>query len=237
MISWHHQQLLTRIIAILGLILLLGVGTIPGYLGGHWKWQEPPAVISLKKLKQIRHQGLTLPGWPTKEQNVQEIGEHQWSVQKIQQQGSQVKAVLLLLPQNGPTDQPEVEWTDIDGWANSLWRNWQISQFRVADFTVKQLDLINSHKPYQVKARFFRGTTQQNTFAVLQWYAMPNLGDISPGNWFIADQIAQWRQQRVPWVAVSILIPMEPLGQVEDYWTLARSLGEIVQVEIVKAGF
>jgi cyanoexosortase B-associated protein len=107
----------------------------------------------------------------------------------------------------------------------------------VVDFTVKQLALINSPSTYRVKARFFRGTTQQQTFAVLQWYATPTMGNISPWRWFIADQIAQWRQQRVPWVAVSILILMEPLAETQQYWKLAQSFGETVQAELSKAAF
>ncbi len=84
-----------------------------------------------------------------------------------------------------------------------------------------------------MEARFFRAVTQQDTFGVLQWYALPNGGHSSPFRWFVGDQLAQWRKQRVPWVAVSILVPMEPLGQVEKIWPLAESIGQTVQAALM----
>jgi cyanoexosortase B-associated protein len=45
--------------------------------------------------------------------------------------------------------------------------------------------------------------------------------------------LAQWRQKRTPWVCVSILLPMEPLGQVETSWKQAQSIGETVQAALM----
>ncbi|MDJ0737254.1 MAG: cyanoexosortase B system-associated protein [Nostocaceae cyanobacterium] len=214
----------TRIAALVLLLILLGIGAIPGYLKGRWQWQEPPPVVKLKEIKSLRKTGLKLPGWQTLEQREQNIGEHKWSFQVIQQQSETTQVLVLLMPQNGPRDQPAVEWTDID----SFWR-WKVAQYRPVEFTVKGLPGSGRNSPTKVKARFFRGVSKQQTFAVLQWYALPNGGNPSPLNWFLADQRAQWRQQRVPWVAVSIILPMEPLGQVEKYWDDIQSVGKAVQ--------
>ncbi|MFM2062731.1 MAG: hypothetical protein RLZZ507_2401 [Cyanobacteriota bacterium] len=227
--KFFKQQQWSQVAVLILLLLLLGVGAVPGYLTGKWQWKQPPPVIKLKELKNIRQVGLNIPGWQTMEQLETPVGGNKWSLQILQQKDSSVEAILLLLPQNGPRDQPEVEWTDIDGWGKSRWGKWDIAQYRAAEFTVKPVSSPDSKTTTKVKARFFRATTQKQTFAVLQWYAMLNGGTSSPINWFMADQLAQWQKKRVPWVAVSILIPMESFGQVETSWTKLESLGEKVQ--------
>ncbi len=219
-----QKSQLTRVAALVLLLALLAIGAIPGYLKGQWQWQEPPPVVKLKEIKSLRKTGLELPGWKTLEQREQNIGEHKWSFQVIQKQGDTAQVLVLLMPQNGPRDQPEVEWTDID----SFWR-WKVAQYRPVEFIVPQSAGSKTNSPTKVKARFFRGVSKQQTFAVLQWYALPNGGNPSPFRWFVADQWAQWSQERVPWIAVSIILPMEPLGQVEEYWDEIRSVGEAVQ--------
>ncbi|MFK0735310.1 MAG: cyanoexosortase B system-associated protein [Gloeotrichia echinulata GP01] len=218
-----------QVVVLLLLLLLLGMGGVPGYLTGNWQWKQPPNVTSLKELRQIYQTGLTLPGWQTIQQGVQQIGGHKWSLQVIKQEGSETQAILLFLPQTTSKDQPEVEWSEIKGWGKSRWQKWEIAQHRSAEFTVKQ------PMEAKVEASFFRASTEQDTFAVLQWYAWPNGGDSSPLRWFLTDQLAQWRQQRTAWVAVSILLPMEPLGQVEKTWPLVKSLGETVQARLMVA--
>lgn len=227
------QQQLSQVAALLLLLLLLAIGGVPGYLTGHWQWKEPPPLTSLKELKQIRKVGLSLPGWQTLEQAEQQIGEGNWSLQSIKKDNSPIQAVLLLHPQNGPRDQPEVEWTDINSWGKSHWGKWDIAQYRSAEFTVKQPAKSDSKAAIKVEAKFFRASTQQDTFAVLQWYAMPEGGNPSPLRWFLADQLTQMSKKRTPWVGVSILILMEPLGQVEKSWSLAQSLGETVQAALM----
>ncbi|WP_392530319.1 cyanoexosortase B system-associated protein [Nostoc sp. C117] len=234
--KFFKENQLSQVAALLLLLLLLVMGAVPGYLTGHWQWKQPPPVTSLNELKQIRKTGLILPGWQTIEQADQPIGEHQWSLQVMKKDGSESQAILLLLPQNGPMDQPEVEWTEVNGWGRSRWGKWEVAQYRAAAFTVKPSGKLASNVETKVEARFFRASTPQQTFAVLQWYAMPNGGNPSPFHWFLADQLAQWRKQRTPWVAVSILIPMEPLGEVEKSWSLAKSIGETVQAALM-AGF
>ncbi|ARV61785.1 cyanoexosortase B system-associated protein [Nostocales cyanobacterium HT-58-2] len=223
------ERLFSQAVVLFLLLLLLVMGAIPGYLTGRWQWREPPRVASLQELKHLRQKGLSLPGWQTIEQREQEIGGRKWSYQLIQKEGNQTKAVLLLLPQTGARDQPMVEWTEI----NSFWQ-WQVAQFRSADFTVKQPKAeMQANGETKVEARFFRASTNQQTFAVLQWYAWFNGGHSSPLPWFVVDQLAQWHKKRAPWVAVSILIPMEPLGQVETTWNEAKSVGQTVQAALM----
>lgn len=208
-----------QLAALLLLLLLLVIGAVPGYITGHWQWQKLPPITTIKQLRQLRQQGLNLPGWQTIEKSQQQIGGHKWLMQVTKKQGTQTQAILLLLPQTDSKDQPEVEWTEIQSW-----QQWNVAQYRLAEFTVKQ-----PSTQVKVEARFFRASTMKQTFAVLQWYAFPNGGNPSPLRWFVADQLAQLRKKRAPWVGVSIMIPMEPLGQVETTWSLTKSIGEIVQ--------
>jgi cyanoexosortase B-associated protein len=222
------ERQFSQVVALLLLLLLLGIGAIPSYLKGQWEWQELPRITRLQELKNLRQKGLTLPGWQTIEQREQEIGGRKWSYQLVQKQGDKTKAIVLLLPQTGSREQPVVEWTEL----NSFWQ-WQIAQYRSADFTVKPLQKAGSNTETKVEARFFRGSTNQQTFAVLQWYAWSNGGHPSPLPWFVVDQVAQWHKKRAPWVAVSILIPMEPLGRVETNWNEAKSIGQTVQTALM----
>lgn len=236
-------------LAKLGLLLLLVVlvcwGTIPGYLsGGNWRWTSPPRVTVLKQLKQLRQDGLTLTGWQTEDRRVQTIGEHPWLQQTIsekrnpdettdssqdssqasssQTDNSQTKATMFLFPQNGPLDQPAVEWTDLDGV-----QGWKTDSTRTAEF-------ITSKSPAQVTTRFFRAWTDRQTYAVLQWYAWSGGGHPMPSHWFVADRIAQWSDRRVPWVAVSLLMPIEPLDDVEKSWSKLESLAQTVQITLME---
>ncbi|MBD2438701.1 cyanoexosortase B system-associated protein [Nostoc sp. FACHB-110] len=226
------EKQLSYIVVLVLLLLLLGLGGVPGYFTGRWQWKQPPPVTTLKELRKIRKTGLPIPGWQTVEQVEQQVGEHKWSLQVLKQATSPTQAIMLLLPQNGPKDQPEVEWTEINGWGKLRWGKWDVAQERTVEFQVKsQNSSLNAEIP--IKARFFRASTQQDTFAVLQWYAFATGGDPSPLRWFVADQLAQLQKHRVPWVAVSVMLPMEPLGEVETTWPLAQSLGETVQTTLM----
>lgn len=85
------ERRFSQVVALVLLLLLLAVGAIPGYLTGRWQWHDPPRVISLNQLRQIRQKGLTLPGWQTIEQREQEIGARKWSYQLIQKKASKLK--------------------------------------------------------------------------------------------------------------------------------------------------
>ncbi len=235
--QFFKDKLLTHVAVLLLLLALLVIKGIPGYLTGSWQWKQPPPVPNLTALRAIRTTGITIPDWQTIEQTEQLVSTSRWSLQIVQQEGTENRAILLLHPQNGPMDQPEVEWTDINSWGKTRWKRWDIAQFRSAEFTVKKPPKSGNNIETQVEARFFRVSTSQETFAVLQWYATPNGGHPSPVRWFVADQLAQWRNNRVPWVSVSIMIPMEPLGDVETTWDLAQSIGAAVQATLMTSPF
>ena len=231
------EKQLTHAAVLLLLLLLFLIGGVPGYLTGKWQWKQPPPVPNLTELREIRKTGITLPDWQTIEQAEQFVSTSRWSLQVIKQEGTQNQAILLLHPQNGPMDQPEVEWTDINSWGKTRWKQWDIAQYRSVEFTVNSPPKSGANTETQVKARFFRVSTPQETFAVLQWYAMPNGGHPSPFRWFLADQLAQWHQNRVPWVSVCIMMPMESFGQVETTWALVESLGKTVQATLMASPF
>ncbi|MDM9381337.1 cyanoexosortase B system-associated protein [Chlorogloeopsis sp. ULAP01] len=234
--KFFQQRYFSQGVALLLLLLLLALGAVPGYLTGRWQWQQPLPVTNLKQLRQIRQTGLTLPNWQTIEQAQQQIGEHKWSSQVLQKQGANTQVLLLLLPQNGPKNQPQVEWTDIDSWGRLRWGQWNQAQNRSVKFTLKHPQENALTTETKVTASFFRAVTREQTFAVLQWYAWRNGGDSSPLQWLLADQVAQLQKQRAAWVAVSILMPMEPLGQIETVWPEVKSIGETVQAALM-AGF
>ncbi|BDA67372.1 hypothetical protein CAL7716_015380 [Calothrix sp. PCC 7716] len=223
-----------QLAALLLLILLLVFAAVPGYLSGKWQWKQPPAIPTLKELRQIRSQGLNIPGWQTVEQTEHTIGERKWSLQTILKVGAnntdnQNKVILLLLPQNGPADQPQVEWSEV----NSFWQ-WDTAQERDVEFTVKPPAGSTVKNDVLVKARFLRGSTKQQTFSVLQWYAWSDGGNPSQLKWFLADQSAQWHKHRAAWVAVSVQIPMEPLGQIDTTWEQAKSIGQTIQTRLMQ---
>ncbi|GAX37446.1 cyanoexosortase B system-associated protein [Nodularia sp. NIES-3585] len=235
--KFFPKKQLAHVAVIILLFLLLVIKGFPGYVTGRWQWKEPPSVPNLTALKEIRKTGITLPDWQTVEQAEQLVGTSRWSLQVLKQEDTENQAILLLHPQNGPREQPEVEWTDINSWGKIRWQRWDIAQYRSAEFTVNRPTKSGSNSQVKVEARFFRVSTQQETFAVLQWYATPNGGHPSPWRWFLADQLAQWQKNRIPWVSVSIMIPMEPLGQVETTWALAQSIGETVQATLMASSF
>ncbi|AFZ03724.1 cyanoexosortase B system-associated protein [Calothrix sp. PCC 6303] len=210
-----------QIVALILLILLLVMGTLPGYMTGKWQWQKLPEVSTIKELRKIHQKGLAVPGWQIIEQKQTEVGEGKWSRQVIQKDDSPKKAILLLLPQVGFKNHPNIEWTEM----NSFW-HWDIAQLKTVEFPLKSGN-------GKITARFFRGVTKQSTFAVLQWYAWSGTGDPSPFNWFVADQRSQLEKKRTAWVAVNLMIPMEPLGQADKYFSDAKSLAETVQEQLM----
>jgi cyanoexosortase B-associated protein len=203
------------------LALLLGVfllQAVPQYLVQQWSWTSPPAVQNLGSIRQIRKQGLTIGGWPTIQGRTINLSEHQWYAQEIRQ-GSQ-EALLFLLPQTSPKNQPQVEWTDLDGV-----QRWQTDARQTLKVTIPETK-------QTIEARFFRAWTKSNTFAVVQWYAQPQGGNPVPAKWYWADRLAQWQGKRVPWVAVSIQMPIEPLGDLGKSRSQAESLVKAVQLSV-----
>lgn len=211
-----HQLSLSKGLLLVLLCLLLLLGTAPGYISGQFAWTNPPKVKNLSQLKSLRKNGLVIPGWQTLSHTTDTIGGHEWSVQELKLTDTpENTAILLLFPQGGPKSQPEVQWMDLNGY-----KDWNTDQERPVTLTVDNAT---------IQARFFRGWTEQQSYAVLQWYAWSNGGNPSPSQWFWSDQQAQWQGRRLGWVAVSILVPIEPLGEITKVQPLIQSLGTAVQ--------
>lgn len=239
-----HCKQRSKSIILLCLLVLLALRALPSYATGQWPWTNVPQVATLKQLQSLHQTGVGLPGWRMLQRQTLKVGGHQWLAQAVHQEGAdtaaQGNAILLLLPQKSQTEQPQVEWTDINGF-----EQWQVDSQGYRSFTAHVLapKRFQTAKPdaVQVRARFFRGWTQQQTYAVLQWYAWPQGGHPAPSRWFWRDQLTRWRSSlyspkgvhRTPWVAVSVQLPIEPLGEVEQAWPLLRSLAQAVQAALM----
>lgn len=223
------NEKLSKIILFLFLFIVIIVGAIPGYLSGHWRWEKPPEVTNIEKLRHLRKTGLTIENWQTVDKQSLNIGGLQWILQDIQNP-NQTKALILLLPQSETTDQPQVEWTDISGL-----QRWKTDSQTQIKFTVtpKNIENSNSSQTATVEANFFRAWSERQTWAVVCWYAFPSGGNPSPQAWFWADRSAQLSNQRVPWVAVSIQIFIEPLGDIAKIRPVAESLAKNVQTALM----
>lgn len=233
--SMGRLRNIPRVAVLCFLLVLIGIAAVPGYLTGKWSWAQLPQVANIKQLRQLPKKGLELPGWKTLEQKTLPIGGHQWSVQAIERDDSK-PVLLFLLPQNDRKAQPQVEWMDLNGF-----EKWRTDSYKKMQFAVEASVLekqASASKPTttpvaEVEARFFRAWTQRETRAVLQWYAWPSGGHPAPSRWFWADQFAQLRRDRVPWVAVCLQIPIEPLGDIEASRPLAESLSKMVQAALM----
>ena len=207
-------------------ILLIFFGAIPGYLQGKWSWQQLANIPQIHQIKNLQNTGINLSPWETKEQKKISLGGKDWSAQLLSQEG-QKPVILLLRPQTYYKDHPEVEWVDIDGW-----ERWQTDSRRQLKFNFSLEDQFG-----KVTARFFRAWNQRETFAVLQWYATPQGGTASAGDWFWADLRAQLNHSRLPWVAVCLKIPIEPLGDIDKAEPLALSLAQTIQNQLITRAF
>jgi cyanoexosortase B-associated protein len=244
--KWQRFSI-SKAVVLVFLLLLVGIGTVPGYINGNWRWLSPPQIQELKQLKALKQKGIEVANWKTSSQQMLEIGGRKWLSQELARQEQTPssstfnpdRAALLLLPQTQQKDHPQVEWMDIQGWQRWTADSFQTLQFAVpSSGNVAQSPGSSSKLPdATVHARFFRGWTQKQTFAVVQWYAFPTGGSPSPNNWFWADRLAQWQQRRVPWVAVSVFLPIEPLDDIEKYRAIVLSLAESVQQSLMNTAF
>ncbi|MGD1854221.1 MAG: cyanoexosortase B system-associated protein [Leptolyngbyaceae cyanobacterium] len=190
---------------------------IPQYFSGQWPWQSPPDVPQIRDVRSLKETGLALEGWTNDFQQKITMGGDQWSVQQLTQDGNATpeQMVLFLKPQGQATDQPEVEWIDIKGA-----QKWQTSHPGKLHTDALTVDT-------------FRAWTASQTFAVAQWYALPATGHPAHHQWFWRDQQYQWsRNERMPWVAVSLLIPMPPLGDVSLFYADLERLSQLVQASL-----
>ncbi|MBF2018641.1 MAG: cyanoexosortase B system-associated protein [Hydrococcus sp. C42_A2020_068] len=209
---------ITRMALVLLLIAIAAIGTIPGYLGGQWSWVDLPKVTQIERLKNLRDNGLTLPGWKTIEQQQVLIGGNQWSYQKLEREGKN-SVELWLMPQDYYKNHPQVEWTDLNGF-----ERWQTDSHKTLNLTDR------------VSASFFRAWNRK-TYAVVQWYAWAGGGNVSSLQWFLADQWAQLHRRRAAWVAASLKIQIDPLSSVESTEAFAQSLAQTVRTTLEKEIF
>jgi cyanoexosortase B-associated protein len=204
-----------KLVLLAMLLVLFAIGALPGYFQGQWRWKSPPLVNTLRELQEVKKSGIAVDNWTVSDAGPIVIGEHNW-VQQTLTQGNQ-SAQVLMLPQGSNTRQPQVEWMDIDG--IQRWK--QDSHQSLA---------VNGN----IQTRFFRAWNGKQTYGVVQWYALPQGGVTSPGDWFWRDRAAQWQNRRVSWVAVSILIKMEPLDDLSKYRQTAESLVQSVQSGLMR---
>ncbi|MGF1567552.1 MAG: cyanoexosortase B system-associated protein [Nodosilinea sp.] len=213
------------------LAMLVAVMIVPAALTGQWPWVASPQVAQIKPLQMLLKQGLTLPGWVQTSHQVISLNQQDWSLGEYTAEPSLTPAIdriaLLLLPQPWHSNQPQVEWLDITGA-----QRWQIE----ARQRLTIADGAGVVAPFQ--ARFFRGQSDHQTFAVLQWYAWPTGGHPSPSHWFWANQGSQLTTHTLtPWVAVSLLLPVEPLADISAYQPLVTELGVLIQQQLMAAVF
>jgi cyanoexosortase B-associated protein len=241
MVSFPRSSRQTRLFTVLSTLFVLAIAAasvIPNYWTGNWFWSKPLEPPNIQQLVAVQKQGLTLPGWQTLEQQVVEIGGHKWSRQAILPESAtqatewslRSPIIVILRPQTWHRDQPQVDWMDINGV-----QQWTADNRRSLRFAViPNANGDRSNAPVQVQARFFRGWNQQQTYAVVQWYAWSKGGHSAPSRWFWVDQVTQWRDRhRMPWVAVSLLIPIKPLGEIEQSRLLAETLAQTVQSSLM----
>ena len=210
-----------RGILLLLLLVLLGFGAIPHYLAGQWAGSTPPNTPNFKALRTANEEGLSLPQWPTQEQQTVAVGGRQWSQQIVQRAASseqepEQSAVVLLRMQKVESDRPQVDWSDLRG--ERQWTEDQVSQIDLNGATIRWF-----------RAWWETPADQIVTVGVLQWYAWPQGGHWSTNIWFWQDWQRRWNGEILPWVAVSILIPMEPLGDLQETEGQAIAIAEAVQ--------
>ncbi|HZG39562.1 MAG TPA: cyanoexosortase B system-associated protein [Nodosilinea sp.] len=224
------QRWVSRLLVVV-LAALAGVAILPAYLSGQWPWVNTPQVAQLDQLRALQTEGLALPGWQLATVEPVTINRQTWTVGEYRAASPGAAApvqqfALLLHPQPWHSNQPQLEWIDLAGA-----QNWRIESRR-------GLKVASSGSAGPVNARFFRAWGDRQSFAVVQWYALPGGGHPSPGHWFWANQWSQLTQRALtPWVAVCLLLPMEPLGAIANYEPLATALTEIVQQQLTAAVF
>ena len=52
--------------------------------------------------------------------------------------------------------------------------------------------------------------------------------------WFFADRLAQFQGKRQPWIAVSILLPMEPLDDLNKYRDKITALAQPIESRLLE---
>ncbi|NET52339.1 MAG: cyanoexosortase B system-associated protein [Merismopedia sp. SIO2A8] len=148
--------------------------------------------------------------------------------------------LLLLRPQMSAQDEPLVEWIDLDRFYQSLFqdqsRTDEASRGSIQQWNTDQHRMIHFSAPTSgtsVTAHYFRGWNRSHTYAVVQWYGWPTGGNPNIASWFWVDQWSQWRdRQRMPWVAVSLLIPLEPMEDIDVEQPFVEAIAQMIQTAL-----
>ena len=255
LVQAKFSQNWAKIAAVAFMVVLLIVAAVPGYLSGNWTWADQPQLQTLEQLKEIREGGLDVAGWKTIEHKLMKIRGQEWLVQTVEKDNQ--RAILLMLFQKYYKDRPQVEWMDLNGF-----QQWKVDSSSRPNLSVEPGE--NSPSPTKFDAQLFRAWTPavnpllsllwkdctsnelcnfyqkqrlKQTYAVMQWYAWPDGGSPATLNWFVADRLAQLSRRRAPWVAVNVLIPIEPLGNIEEVEDVAGSLSQSVQAALIEQAF
>ncbi|MEM7769895.1 MAG: cyanoexosortase B system-associated protein [Cyanobacteria bacterium P01_E01_bin.6] len=245
-----HRSWLYRVLMAIFVLAIAAAVALPNYITGNWKWATPPKVPHQSQLREVKDTGLSLSPWQTIEHYAGKISGYAWSIQTVAPNETiapmdeaisiqaQNPAVVLLRPQTWYRDMPQVEWMDINGV-----QKWKTDQKTTLTFTVSpdansgdnsRTPEPTGDRPIQVNTRFFRGWNRQQTYAVMQWYAWPTGGSSSASRWFWVDQLTQLRDHhRMPWVAVSVLVPIKPLGDIQSARSTAEALAQQVQATLI----
>lgn len=238
------KRSIVQLAVVVLLALFVAVSALPQYVDG-WAWTTPPkmSTVTRNALQKVPDQGLKIPGWVTTQQDKTKIGGESWSVQQLKAAGaassSDLPPVFLLLrAQTYEGDQPEVEWLDIKGSQHWKTDSHQKLTFEVPIEEAGEETGVNKSKTIRISSDFLRAWSKDQTYAVLQWYAWPSGGSPSPAQWFWADQKTQWtRYQRMPWVAVSIWLPIDPFSDPAPQQGLAESLAKSTQQTLLQEIF
>jgi cyanoexosortase B-associated protein len=208
---------------------LVAIAALPNYLAGQWPWSTDMPVPQLQEMRELNQTPLSLSGWDVTLHETVKIGGSDWALTEYRAAGSDsVDAKtfgLLLKPQKSADKQPEVEWVDLQGA-----QGWRVNDLQ----TVRMSAEDQTGQPVQVSTRYFRGLNENGTLAVMQWYAWPTGGHFAPGRWFWADQARQWQQrERMPWVAVCVLLPIEPVGDIRPHTEAMVAIAQAIQENLL----
>lgn len=236
-------------VAIALFVILLLLGAIPNYLQGNPPIDTIPDA-PIASLQQLTEEGLSLDNWTTVDRQSVRLGPNQWIMQTLAWNGDDStdspsncgsrtgcdRATVLMSPQrvqSGTSAQPQMEWLDVRGLGRAQGQNWTEDQHQ-------QINVRFSNDQGQdttVQARYFRGWTEQRSFAIAQWYAWETGGNPSLVRWFWRDRMARLQGRRVPWVAVSLVVPIEHLSSVEAARPFIKSFVQQVHQAIIDQGF